>query len=130
MRKKIHTFLNSSLFRYLIIGGFTFTIDYGLTTVAHELLGLNTFISSLIGTGTALVFNYNMSNLWTFKAKHRRHLIKVPKYGVMVLINYSFANLGFEFLVYRGVSFFVAKIFLTCAVTIWSFLAYRFWVFK
>ena len=58
------------LFRYFIVGGTAFVVDYGLLLIMTELLYFNYLISASISFSIGSVLNYYISVHWVFKSRN------------------------------------------------------------
>ena len=54
----------NQLFKFGIVGGIAFVIDYGLLYLLTEKIGIYYLISSLISFSVSVIFNYIASVLW------------------------------------------------------------------
>jgi putative flippase GtrA len=120
------------LFRYGIVGGIAFVVDYGSLWLLTEYGGLHYTLSAAIAFLLGLTCNYLLSTRWVFGESRLRSrwaefaafaLIGVVGLGLNELIMWTFTDgLGFHYMLSKMVS--------TILVFFWNFLARRFLVFK
>jgi len=124
--------INASFIRYLIIGFSTFFLQILFLYIIYQILGVAKEYANIFSSLLCLVFNYLLSNYWTFKAGKDSHTKKLGKYLSLALVNYTFdVVIAFPFLaVTLGVNPYVAKVFITGIIVCWNFFIYKFWVFK
>ena len=64
--------LLSEIFRFLLVGGVAFFIDFFLLYLFTEIIGIYYLISAVIAFLGALAFNYILSLSWVFKERKRK----------------------------------------------------------
>lgn len=120
--------------QFLIFGivGFSgLLIDFGLTWILKEKIGLNRYLSNGIGFITAASSNYILNRLWTFASNNpqiaREYLsfllISLAGLAINSLILYLLTDklkIGL-FHSNSKVKFYIAKLIATAVVTIWNF---------
>ncbi len=124
--------LVGQLFRYGVVGGVSFIVDYGSLWLLTEKAGLPYLWSAAIAFILGLTCNYILSTRWVFGASKMKSawvefaafaLIGVIGLGLNELIMYAFTD-GF------GFHYMISKIVSTVIVFFWNFLARRFLVFN
>jgi putative flippase GtrA len=122
-------FIDSSVVRFLIIGGLSFALDLGLLVLLHEALGVELWIATPVAFVVSLVFNFLLQRIFTFQATNHRG-ISALKYVLLVFVNILVSDLivtGFDAL---GWSYVVGKTTSTVLTTVWNYFLYRHWIFK
>src|SRR5271155_1998353 len=82
------------LVRYVIAGGCSFVLDFGLLFFFRLGLHLNLALATSIGYWTSVVFNFFVMRHWTFSAGDKKNLRKhALTYGILLAFNYTFTVL-------------------------------------
>lgn len=116
--------LIKQLFRFGIVGGIAFLIDYSVLFVCTEYLGIYYLISSFISFTVSTVFNYIASVRWVFdvdqKKSQRRNFVLFIVFSVIGLgINQCIMWFGVEKL---DIYYMLVKIGATAIVMIFNFV--------
>jgi len=116
--------LIKQLFRFGIVGGTAFLIDYAVLFACTEFLGIHYFISSIISFSVSTVFNYIASILWVFdvdksKSQSKNFVIFIVLSIVGLGINQLIMWLGVEYL---HIYYMIVKIGATAIVMIFNFV--------
>lgn len=156
MKKKIsdttRKLLVKSYVRYLIVGATSFALDfliYNFLLVVlrsqpqpdwaysiGNLVGLSpeaslVLVSNIISLLTSLSFNFIASNYWTFQAGGAKKRRKIMRYATIAGFNFLLNNVILSIQVeYFSVNPIIAKVIVTGAQTLWTFLIYKVWVFR
>jgi putative flippase GtrA len=114
--------LIKQLFRFGIVGGTAFLIDYAVLFVCTEFLGIHYFISSIISFSISTVLNYIASILWVFdvdqlKSQSKNFVIVLRIVGLG--INQLIMWVGVEYL---HVYYMIVKIGATAIVMFFNFV--------
>ena len=119
------------LLRYLITGGATFLIEYGLLLSFVEVLQLNYQYANAAAFVLANVFNYVLSRYWVFtRGKHQTHVEMIAYFlgaGIGLLINVLVMGALVEFF---ALDYRVAKVFAIGAIVIWNYWSRKKLIFK
>jgi putative flippase GtrA len=125
---RIRTVVNHSGTRYLVIGGASFLIDFGLLAVLHQFLSWPLWLATGSAFLASFVFNYSLQRTFSFgsNAKHAGTLVKY----VLLLGFNTLATIGIVAMVDQTtLGWGWGKIAATVVTTAWNYFAYRFWVF-
>ena len=87
-----YTFTNSPFIRFLIVGTTGFVIDFSVSFLNIEILGINEVLGNGIGAETAIISNFMLNNFWTFSHKKikggaKSYIIKFLKFNLISLGN-------------------------------------------
>ena len=116
--------LIKQLFRFGIVGGIAFLIDYSVLFICTEYLGIYYLISSFISFTVSTVFNYIASVRWVFdvdqKKSKRRNFVLFIVFSVIGLgINQCIMWFGVEKLDFY---YMIVKIGATAIVMVFNFV--------
>ena len=116
--------LIKQLFRFGIVGGIAFLIDYSVLFICTEYLGIYYLISSFISFTVSTVFNYIASVRWVFdvdqKKSQRRNFVLFIVFSVIGLgINQCIMWFGVEKL---DLYYMLVKIGETAIVMVFNFV--------
>jgi len=116
--------LIKQLFRFGIVGGIAFLIDYSILFICTEYLGIYYLISSFISFTVSTVFNYIASVRWVFdvdqKKSQRRNFVLFIVFSVIGLgINQCIMWFGVEKLDFY---YMLVKIGATAIVMVFNFV--------
>lgn len=121
--------LSHSLPRYLLIGGLSFAVDFGVLFVAHGLLSIWLPLATVVAYLVAFAVNFGLNRIWAFgsDAPVGRQL---ARYITLVAVN-TVPTVGLVTgLAALGLQYLAAKVIATAVLTVLNYLAYRHWVFR
>ena len=67
-KSHIKKILKIEFIRFCIVGGTGFVINFILLTLLHKGLGIDIFVSQLVGAEVSLFSNFMLHHHWTYKA--------------------------------------------------------------
>lgn len=124
--------LITQIFRFLIIGGTAFVIDYALLYILTEYFDIYYLISSTISFIVSLIFNYIASIKWVFETKEEDSQTK----KLTIFITLSIIGLGINQLIMWTLSdlltiyYMISKIVATAVVMCWNFITRKIFLEK
>lgn len=132
VNKLLGMVLTASFIRYLIIGFSTFFFQIILLYFISTTLGAEKVKANIVSTLICMVYNFLMSNFWTFKAGTKSGGKKLGKYLGLAAFNYIFDTIfAFPFLaITLGINQYLVKVIITAIVISWNFILYKLWIFK
>ena len=132
--------LGMEFFRYLLVGGSAFVVDFGVLYLTKTFLfcgiGITgVYIATALGFTAGLVYNYILSMIFVFKrAKEKTQGKTVRAFLVFSLI--GVIGLGItELGMYLGVQlldfhYLIVKVVMAAIVLMWNYLARKFLIFR
>ena len=112
------------MFKFLLVGGLAFIIDYVTLIICKEVFNINVLISAAIAFTVSVIFNYVLSVTWVFDVDKK----KSKKKNFIIFIVFSIIGLGLtELIMWFGVdilkiSYLIVKIIATAIVMIFNFV--------
>ncbi len=119
------------LFRYLIVGGLAFILDYGTLFTLTYYYRINYLISAAIAFFLGLIFNYALSTKWIFYDSRLKN--KVTEFSIFTIIGVTGLVLN-ELIMFIGYDIFhihymISKLISTGLVFLWNFFARKYILF-
>ena len=107
-------------------------VDFAMTIVLKEVLGLGYLLSSILGTVSGGVVNFMMNRHWVFKAHDRRIHFQVIKYVLVWIGNLVLVSGGvFVLTRYGGFNYIVSKVATSVMVGVfYNYVLQKKFVFK
>lgn len=121
--------LSKEIVRFLIVGGISFLIDFGLLTLLHGYFGVELWVATPVAFLTSLFFNFLLQRTFTFKAGNNRS-VSFLKYSILVVLNTFAADLIVNAADWMGAGYQIGKVISTVMATIWNYFLYKNWIFK
>lgn len=120
------------LFRYTIVGGVSFLVDYALLFTLTEYLHLHYLLSATISFVAGLVVNYLISTSWIFRhSKLKSRSSEFMIYGVIGVIGLLLNNLLlYVFTDWMGIHYMFSKLITAVLVMGWNFMGRKFILFN
>lgn len=112
------------ILRFLVVGGTAFLIDFFTLWLLTERLGLSYLLANCISFTISVTFNYILSTIWVFNAKHS----KGKGLELMVFILLSLVGLGINQGIMwitvekADINYLLSKILATSLVMIFNFI--------
>lgn len=118
----------SSLVRYLIAGGLSFLVDFGILALLHEVLNWQTWIATAVAFVVSFAFTYSIQRFFAFGGE-TPHGVALVKYTLLVVFNLIATTVIVTLIGQSVVTWAGGKVIATVITTIWNYFAYRYWVF-
>jgi putative flippase GtrA len=141
IKKLIKLYLTPQFLKFFISGSTAFLSDFLTLNFLSYILNVKTYLSfgifsisvaNLISTIVGTFVTYTLNKYWSFKSTEKKdRKSEVAKFLTVIALNYIISNILFGFI---AVDFHVpepiTKIIVTGLQMIWTFLLYKFFVFK
>lgn len=116
--------LFQQIFKFGVVGGIAFIIDYGIMVISKELLGFSILISAALGFTISVIFNYIASVKWVFDVNREKN----EKKNFVLFIIFSIIGLILtEIIMFIGtniinINYLIVKIAATAIVMVFNFI--------
>jgi putative flippase GtrA len=127
-KQLVLTATRNSAFRYLLFGGLSFLVDFGLLVLFREAFRWNLALASATAFLLSFAFSFTVQKLFAFKSGHRTH-VSLVRYAILVAGNTIATVIIVQLLSLTGLGYGGAKVVSTAATTLWNYFLYRHWVF-
>ena len=131
MLKKLHINLNQKsenllvqIFKFAIVGGVAFIIDYSIMVICKELFHFSVLLSAFFGFTISVIYNYIASVKWVFDVDNEKNKTK----NFIIFIIFSVIGLILtELIMWFGtdiirISYLIVKIIATFIVMVFNFI--------
>lgn len=123
--------LLNQIFKFGLVGGIAFVIDYVLLYLCTEFLDIHYLVSSIISFTVSVIFNYILSVKWVFDVKKKQDtsdfivfiILSVIGLGINSLIMYVMVEIF-------DVYYMLSKIVSTAVVMIYNFITRKMFIEK
>ncbi|MDO5520489.1 MAG: GtrA family protein [bacterium] len=133
--------LMKQIFRFAIVGGSAFLIDYGILFVLNEFLGVNYLIASALSFSVSVIYNYVLSIFWVFDPNEEQSkkeqfvvfmILSIIGLGINSLIMWISVNALTAWLpaVRNAVIVMTAKVIATFVVMVYNFITRKIYLEK
>ncbi len=112
------------LFRFVLTGFIGLLIDFFFTWLCKEQFGWNRYLSNGIGFSMAVINNYILNRVWTFKSRDSYIAKQFITFLVVSIIGLSISTCCL-FLVHQKFHFpfYISKAMVVLIVFVWNYLA-------
>ena len=120
------------IFRFLVVGGIAFIIDYSIMVFCKEILHFSVLLSAFFGFTISVIYNYIASVKWVFDVNKDNNKTK----NFVLFIIFSVIGLLLtELIMWFGtdvinISYLIVKIVATTIVMIFNFVTRKFFLEK
>ena len=126
-------------FRYLLVGGSAFLVDFGTLVLCKEVLlpdfPLKLYTATAIGFIAGLIFNYILSITFVFeiakKSRVGHSFLDFVVFTAIGVIGLGLTELGMALGVdWLKINYMLVKIMVTAIVLLWNYLGRKLFIFK
>lgn len=115
--------------RYLLVGGLSFIVDFGLLWIFRELLDMYVWLASALAFAASFAVNFTLQKYFAFASSTQKPFA-LWRYSALVVINLILTSALVQLFALTGVGWELGKIIVTLMMVIWNFFLYRYWVFR
>ncbi|MFA5417356.1 MAG: GtrA family protein [Bacteroidales bacterium] len=117
--------------KFGVVGFSGLFVDFGITFLTKEKLGVPKYLANAIGFISAATSNYFLNRVWTFESHNSEMMMEYSQFILISLVGLGINTLILWFLVTKfKMNFYVAKVFAIAVVTVWNFFANLFITFN
>jgi putative flippase GtrA len=128
--KKHYIFLYHHHFvRYVLVGGTTFTIDFGILVSLHSGVSVGIAAATSVAYWASIIYNFILNRYWTFDSREKASLQRhITAYLMLLILNYFFVVI---FVSYASdhISYIIAKAIAVVIQMIWTYPVYKHYIF-
>jgi putative flippase GtrA len=111
--------------RYLLVGGTTFMLDFGILIGLHGGLGFGIAASTSVAYWISIIYNFTLNRYWTFDAREKESLQRhITAYFMLLIVNYLFA-VTFVSFASDHINYIYAKAIAVIIQMIWTYPVYK-----
>lgn len=123
--------LIKEFFRYCIVGGLAFLIDFGILVLLTEVSKLDYKLSAICGFVAGLIVNYILSKVFVFKQEVKKEVKAFIIFSFVGVVGLGLTELG----MWLGsdvwkFDYRIAKVAMTGVVLIWNYTGRKILVFN
>lgn len=112
-----------SFLKYCIVGFSGVVVDFSITYLFKEKVGINKYVGSMLGFSTACTSNYVLNRIWTFANDNPEIVEQYFSFLIISVIGLSLNTL-FLYLFQRiRINYYLSKGFAIIIITIWNYMA-------
>ena len=129
--------------KFVIVGTSGTLVDFGITFLFKELIGIPELIANAIGFTVAATTNYILNRTWTWRSHEKQVGVEYAKFFAVSLCGLGLNTLIIYLLTQHcvwsilpeawntpTVVFWISKVLATGVVMVWNFLANNFFTFR
>jgi len=116
--------------KFCTVGFSGLFVDFFITWLLKERVGINKYLANAIGFLTAATSNYVLNRVWTFHSTNDGILIEYASFIGVSVVGLLINTAVIYFLIEKKqYNFYISKIFATIVVTCWNFFANYYFTF-
>lgn len=131
IKKIVNSKLFKQLFKFGIVGGLAFLIDYGIFTLLNQVLNVHYLIASAFSFSVSVIFNYILSIKWVFdvtkKQTTKDFIVFIVLSIIGLILNSIIMYISVDLI---NIHELISKIIATLIVMIYNFITRKIFVEK
>lgn len=118
--------------KFIVSGGLVAGMELLVLYVCTDVFHVWYLFSLIIAFVIAFCLSFTLQKFWTFQNKGTEQIhFQAASYFVVALLNLGLnVTLLYIFVQFFGVWYLLAQVFISASIAIWSFLVYKFLIFK
>lgn len=112
-----------SFLKYCIVGLSGVVVDFSITYLFKEKVGINKYVASMLGFSTACTSNYVLNRVWTFANNNPELLVQYISFLIISIIGLLFNTLFLWLFVRIRINYYTSKGVAIVLVTMWNYTA-------
>lgn len=117
--------------KFGLVGASGVVVDFGVTSLLRDVLHLNQYVANSTGFACAVISNYLLNRVWTFRSKNPGVAAEFGRFALVAVVGLALNNAMIYLLnELWHLPFYPAKLVATGVVMVWNFLANYFFTFK
>ena len=114
--------LNIKFLKFGVVGLSGVVVDFFVTWLCKEKLGINKYVANGIGFSLAVINNFLLNRYWTFEDHMQPATEQFLKFALIALVGLAINSfLLFVILRYIKINFYVTKLLVVGLVFFWNF---------
>ena len=123
--------ISIQFYKFIVVGGWSTIINYGIFYILLEFLNVNYLISSATGFICGVFAGYGFNRKWTFKVEKKKQYTEIIKYYTVYTVSLILSLLFLKIIVdVVGVDSRIANILTIVLTTCANFIGIKIVVFK
>jgi putative flippase GtrA len=120
----------ATILKYGLVGISGMAVDFSVTWLCKERIGLNKYIANSLGFSLAVVNNFLLNRYWTFAQSQTAALPQFGKFTIISIGGLLINNLLlYLFINYSKTNFYIAKLLVIGIVFFWNFFMNQLFTF-
>jgi putative flippase GtrA len=121
----------AGLFKYLLVGGSAFIVEYGSFYTLFSLLGVQVYVANTVSFCGGFIISFIFNRTWSFKKdefkrqKHQQFIM----YIVLALLNLLLSNIIIGSLKRHGLDPLIGKVVVMGLIVGWNFFLFKLVIF-
>jgi putative flippase GtrA len=129
LKKHCGFLYNHHFVRYLLVGGTTFVLDFGILVLLHGVMNIGIAAATSVAYWLSIIYNFILNRYWTFDSREKDSLQRhITTYFFLLVINYFFVVI---FVSYASghINYIEAKAIAVIIQMIWTYPVYKHYIF-